>query len=85
MLVFVITLKMFVTNVIVGEHILDRAFFSDIREASNYAIEKSREKVWKLDCDSVYYGNVESRVYDIDTFESSDYNDEHILSFFGSV
>jgi hypothetical protein len=33
----------------------------------------------------VFYGNVESRVYEIDFEKSSDHQDEHILSFFGSM
>jgi hypothetical protein len=76
---------MFITNVLVNDCILDRAVFDNIKHASNYAIEKSREKVWKLEDNSVFYGNVESRVYEIDFEKSSDHQDEHILSFFGSV
>ena len=76
---------MFFTNVLVNDHILDRAVFDNIKDASKYAVEKSREKVWKLDDNSVFYGNVESRVYEIDFEKPSDYRDEHILSFFGSV
>lgn len=76
---------MFVTNVIVGDYILDRTVFDDIRHASEYAIQQSREKVWRLDNGVVYYGNVESRVYELESFESADYKDEHILSFFGSI
>ena len=76
---------MFVTNVVVGEHILDRAVFDNIKHASEYALNKSREKVWKLADNSVFYGNVESRVYEIDIAQSSDHKDEHILSFLGSI
>jgi hypothetical protein len=76
---------MFITNVLVNDCILDRAVFDNIKHASNYAIEKSREKVWKLEDNSVFYGNVESRVYEIDFEKSSDHQDEHILSFFGSM
>ena len=76
---------MFVTNVVVGEHILDRAVFDNIKHASEYALNKSREKVWKLADNSVFYGNVESRVYEIDFEKPSDHKDEHILSFLGSI
>lgn len=76
---------MFVTNVIVGDYTLDRTVFDDIRHASEYAIQRSREKVWTLDNGAVYYGNVESRVYELRSFETADYKDEHILSFFGSI
>lgn len=76
---------MFVTNVIVGDYILDRTVFDDIRHASEYAIQQSREKVWRLDNGAVYYGNVESRVYELESFETADYKDEYILSFFGSI
>jgi hypothetical protein len=76
---------MFITNVIVNNTILERALFYNIKQASNYALEKSREKVWKLSDTSVYYGNVESRVYEINIEESSDHKDEHILSFLGSM
>jgi len=76
---------MFITNVIVNNTILERALFYNIKQASNYALEKSREKVWEFSDTSVYYGNVESRVYEINIEESSDHKDEHILSFLGSM
>jgi hypothetical protein len=76
---------MFITNVLANNIILDRAVFCDIKQASTYALSKSREKVWRLSDTSVYYGNVESRVYEINIEESSDHNDEHILSFLGSM
>lgn len=76
---------MFITNVLANDHILDRAVFDNIKHASKYAVEKSREKVWKLCDGTVFYGNVESRVYEIDFENPSDYQDEHILSFAGPV
>jgi len=76
---------MFITNVLANDHILDRAVFDNIKHASKYAVEKSREKVWKLCDGTVFYGNVESRVYEIDFEKPSEHNDEHILSFFGSM
>jgi hypothetical protein len=76
---------MFLINVLANEHILHRAIFNDVRDASKYAVEKSREKVWKLGNNSVYYGNIETRVYEINIEQTTDYQDEHILSFFGTV
>ena len=54
---------MFITNVVVGDHILDRGFFSNLKEASDYAQETVRHKVWELGNGQFYYGNVEARVY----------------------
>ena len=76
---------MFITNVVVGDHILERAFFLNLKEASTYAQEAVRHKVWNLGNLQFYYGNVEARVYEPNTFESSDYRDEHILSFVGPI
>lgn len=77
---------MFITNVVVGEHILDRAFFEDLKEASKYAQETVRHKVWELGNGQFYYGNVEARVYEPTTHcVTSDYKDEHILSFTGPI
>ena len=77
--------KMFITNVVVGDHILDRAIFWDLREASNYAQETTKHKVWELGNGQFYYGNIEARVYEPNLYETSDYVDEHILSFVGPV
>jgi len=72
---------MFIVNVVVGNIILDRAVFHDLREASEYAQQKAGEKVWKVDETCVYYGNVESRIYEPKLHKTTDYKDEHILSF----
>ena len=72
---------MFVTNVVVGDHILDRAIFWDLKEASEYAQETTKHKVWELGNGQFYYGNVETRVYEPKLETTSDYKDEHILSF----
>lgn len=73
---------MFITNVIVGDHILERAFFWNIKEASEYAQETVKHKVWELSDGQFYYGDVETRVYEPKSYRvSSDYQDEHILSF----
>lgn len=73
---------MFITNVIVGDHILERAFFWNIKEASEYAQETVKHKVWELGDGQFYYGDVETRVYEPTSYRvSSDYQDEHILSF----
>lgn len=76
---------MFITNVLVGDHIVDRAVFWDLREASDYAQERTKDKVWKLDNGVFYYGNVETVVYEPNLQETSDYQDEHILSFTRSI
>jgi len=76
---------MFITNVVVGEHILDRAIFGSLREATDYAQETTRHKVWELGNGQFYYGNVETRVYEPKLEVTSDYQDEHILSFTGPV
>lgn len=76
---------MFITNVVVGEHILDRAIFWNLREATDYAQETTRHKVWELGNGQFYYGNVETRVYEPKLEVTSDYRDEHILSFTGPV
>lgn len=72
---------MFITNVVVGDHILDRAIFWDLKEASKYAQETTKHKVWELGNGQFYYGNIEARVYEPKLEVSSDYEDEHILSF----
>ena len=76
---------MFVTNVVVGDHILDRAIFWDLKEASEYAQETTKHKVWELGNGQFYYGSVEARVYEPPLHVTSDYKDEHILSFSGPV
>lgn len=76
---------MFITNVVVGDHILERAIFWDLREASKYAQETVRHKVWELSNGQFYYGNVEARVYEPNLEVTSDYKDEHILSFTGPI
>jgi len=73
--------KMFITNVVVGDHILDRGFFWKLKEAAEYAQETVRHKVWELGDGQFYYGNVEARIYEPKNIESSDYQDEYILSF----
>jgi hypothetical protein len=77
--------EMFITNVVVGDLILDRGFFWDLKEASKYAQETVRHKVWELGNGQFYYGNVEARVYEPKHLEASDYQDEYILSFTGLI
>ena len=76
---------MFIANVVVGDHILDRAIFWDLKEASDYAQETTKHKVWELGNGQFYYGNVEARVYEPKLETASDYQDEHILSFIGPI
>jgi hypothetical protein len=67
---------MFVTNVVLGNLILDRGFFHNLKEATRHANEQSKEKIWKLSDGSVFFGDVEIRVYN-----TNDYKNEHFLSF----
>jgi hypothetical protein len=75
---------MFVTNVVINDYILDRAFFSSFREAKEHAQQLSKEKVWKLPNDSVFFGDVEVKIYNPDLRVVSNYQDEHILSIVDS-
>jgi hypothetical protein len=74
-------IKMFITNVVVDEHILDRGIFRDLKEALDYAQETTKHKVWEVGNGQFYYGNVETKVYELNHCVSSDYKDEHIFSF----
>jgi hypothetical protein len=67
---------MFVTNVVLANQILDRGFFYTLKEATYHANQQSKEKIWKLPSGSVFFGDVEVRVYD-----TNDYKHEHFLSF----
>jgi hypothetical protein len=72
---------MYLVHVSIGSTIVDRSVFDTLQSAEKYARDKSQEKVWKLSDTHIYYGNIESDVYDIQTLRSSSYIDEHILSF----
>ena len=72
---------MYIVNVVVGEHILDRSIFWTLKEASQHAQEITNHKVWSIGPGQVYFGNVEARVYEPNLYETVDYKDEHILSF----
>lgn len=61
---------MFVTNVILGNLILDRGFFHTMKEATRHANEQQREKIWKLADNSVFFGDVEVRVYNTDDYRT---------------
>ena len=67
---------MFVTNVVLANHILDRGFFHTLKEATYHANQQTKEKIWKLPNGSVFFGDVEVRVYNTD-----DYKNEYFLSF----
>jgi dsRNA-specific ribonuclease len=43
---------MFITNVVIGNQILDRGFFHSKKEATRHANEQTKEKIWKLPRDS---------------------------------
>jgi len=60
-----------IVHVCVGDHILDRNVFFDFKEASSYAREQVREKVWHVN-GCVYFGDVNVNVYRVDTRDTSD-------------
>ena len=70
---------MFVTNVVLANQILDRGFFYNLKEATYHANQQAKEKIWKLPNGSVFFGDVEVRVYNTD-----DYKNEYFLSFVDS-
>lgn len=72
---------MFIINAVLGNQILDRAVFWSLPEATYYAKQKSKEKIWKLADNTVFFGDVEVKVYRPKLNVTSDYEDEHILSF----
>ena len=72
---------MFITNTVVNNYIIDRSFFSTLSEAVYHAKTQSKEKIWKLPDNSVYFGDVEVKVYKPNLCVTSDHRDEHILSF----
>ena len=71
---------MFFTKVILGNTILERAIFWTLKEATKYANEKAKEKIWTLHDNTVYFGNVEVRIYKPQLHTSSDYKDQPILT-----
>ena len=70
---------MFVTNVVLANQILDRGFFHTLKDATYHANEQTKEKICKLPNNSVYFGDIEVRVYD-----TNDYKNEYFLSFIDS-
>ena len=71
---------MFVTNVVVNDYILDRSFFVSFNEAREHANNLSKEKIWKLPNDTVFFGDVEVKIYNPNLRVVSNHRDEHILS-----
>jgi len=71
---------MFVTNVVINDYILDRSFFTSIKQALEHANNLSKEKIWKLPNDTVFFGDVEVKIYNPDLRVVSNHRDEHILS-----
>lgn len=72
---------MFITHVIVGNTILERSIFWDLKQASEYAREAANNKIWEFGDNQIYYGDVQVFVYKPNLCVTSDYIDEHILSF----
>lgn len=58
-------------HVCVGDHVLDREVFFNKKDAKVRAQELSREKVWRLG-DSVYFGDVYIKMFDLDTHVTSE-------------
>ena len=73
---------MFIINATLGSHILKRVIVDTLTQAKQLAKQLSQEKVWRLENDTVFFGDALVRVYDIDIKKPSNYIDEHILSFF---
>lgn len=73
---------MFIINATFGSHILKRVIVDTLTQAKQLAKQLSQEKVWRLENDTVFFGDALVRVYDIDIKKPSNYVDEHILSFF---
>jgi hypothetical protein len=73
---------MFIINATLGSHILKRVIVDTLTQAKQLAKQLSQEKVWRLENDTVFFGDALVRVYDIDIKKPSNYVDEHILSFF---
>ena len=71
---------MYIINVTVGKHILHRAIADNLFEAKHTAKKFSREKIWRLEDNSVYFGDVTSKVYSCELNTTSDHIDEHIFS-----
>ena len=72
---------MFITNAVLGNQILDRGFFHTLKEATYHANQQTKEKIWKLADNTVFFGDVEVKVYHPKLNVTSDHEDEHILSF----
>jgi len=75
---------MFITNVVINDYILDRSFFTSLKEAARHAEQLSKEKIWKLPNNTVFFGDVEVKIYNPDLRVVSNHRDEHILSFVDS-
>jgi hypothetical protein len=73
---------MFIINATIGSSILKSVIVDTLPEAKHLAKQLSQEKVWRLENDTVFFGDALVRVYDIDIKKPSNYVDEHILSFF---
>ena len=75
---------MFITNVVINDYILDRSFFTSLKEAARHAEQLSKEKIWKLPNNTVFFGDVEVKIYNPDLRVVSNHRDEHILSLVDS-
>ena len=58
-------------HVCIGNNVLDRQVFFDKGAAKAKARELIREKIWHID-GAVYFGDVDIKMYDLDTNVTSD-------------
>ena len=71
---------MFITHIVVGNAVLERSIFWDLKKAVKYGQEATTHKVWEIGDNQIYYGNVDARIYRPKLRVTSDHVDEHILS-----
>jgi hypothetical protein len=72
---------MFITHIVVGNSVLERTIFLDLKKAVKYAQEATTHKVWEIGDKQFYYGNVDALIYQPKLRVASNHRDEHILSF----
>lgn len=74
-------MALYITNVFAGNLIFERGVFTSKEKAFKHAISQSKEKVWKMDKNTFFTGNVNVAVYEINNCESSQYVDSPIKIF----
>ncbi len=74
-------LTMYIINATLGPYILKRVIVDTFVEAKHLAKTLTQEKIWKIENDTVFFGDALIKVYNIDTKKSSNYIDRPICSF----